>query len=78
MRVQRVLEAELADPVGELADAIAAARDVVVRASVCGTVGDPHGLPGQEPALRTVSAIVLETNAVTARVAAQLAQRAVA
>jgi FdrA protein len=66
------------DPVGDLADAIAAAGDVVVLASVGSTVGDLQGLARREHARRTVGAIVLETNAIAARAAARLAQRAVA
>ena len=67
-----------ADPVGELAPAIAAARTrgVAVVASVCGTEGDPQGLTAQTEALRRAGVNVMPSNAQAARLAARIALRA--
>jgi len=68
-----------ADPAGDLAEAIAAAREqnVVVLAHVCGTKADPQRLDEQEQILHTAGALVLPTNAAMARTAARLVQHAV-
>ena len=63
-----------ANPAGDLADAIAAARErgIAVVASVCGTERDPQGLSAQEAVLRNAGVVVLPTNAAVARAAALL------
>jgi FdrA protein len=70
-----------ADPAGDVAPAIEAARDVTaahgrslaVVASVIGTRGDPQGLAGQIARLEAAGAWVLPSNARAARVAACIA-----
>lgn len=65
-----------ADPGGELAPAIAAARATdaapAVVVSVCGTTGDPQDRDAQVTALVDAGAIVLLSNAAAARAAAAL------
>jgi FdrA protein len=70
-----------ADPATPLAAAVAEARAVAAAdgrrleavASVCGTAGDPQGLPAQREILRSAGVRVLPTNAAAARYAAALA-----
>jgi FdrA protein len=65
-----------ADPVGDLVDVIARARDnhLIVVASVCGTEGDPQGLHRQIELLEKAGAIILPSGAQAARVARMLVQ----
>jgi FdrA protein len=61
------------DPAGDVAEAIgAAAGDIRVVVSVCGSDGDPQGLAAQEQTLRRAGALVLPTNAAAARAAAAI------
>jgi FdrA protein len=70
-----------ADPAGDLADAIRAARDaargrgqdLAVVATVVGTAGDPQGRSAQVAALEDAGAWVLPSNAQAARAAACIA-----
>jgi FdrA protein len=61
------------DPATELAPAIeqALARraDLHVLVALCGTAGDPQGLAAQQAALKAAGAVVLRSNAATARLA---------
>lgn len=69
-----------ADPAGELAPAITAARDtaaaggrdLAVVVSLCGTEGDPQGRDGQARALSSAGAHVFASNAAAARHAVAL------
>jgi FdrA protein len=67
-----------ADPAGELAPAIDAARahGIAVVASVCGTDADPQGFGGQGEKLRRAGVIVMPSNAQAARLAGRIAARA--
>jgi FdrA protein len=70
-----------ADPAGDLAEAIRAARaaarrrghGLAVAATVVGTAGDPQGMPTQIATLEGAGAWVLPTNAQAARAAASIA-----
>lgn len=64
------------DPVSDLIDAIARARDnhLIVVASVCGTDGDPQELNRQIELLERAGVIVLPSSAHAARVAGMLVQ----
>lgn len=71
------------DPAGELAPAIAQARQVaqlggrnlVFVGSVCGTQGDPQRLDQQEAVLREAGMLLVESNAQAARLAAAIIRR---
>ncbi len=65
------------DPAGEIADTCAdlAGRGAVVVAYVLGTPGDPQGFDAQRRTLREAGAIVTQTSAQAARVAAAIAAR---
>ncbi len=68
------------DPASEIAPAIAEAkriaanknRELIVVASVTGTEGDPQGLSQQTSALRKAGAMVMESNAAAAKLAAAI------
>jgi FdrA protein len=62
------------DPAAELAPVVAAAAadDVAVVVSLCGTSGDPQGLERQARALQTAGASVHLSNAAAARKAVEL------
>jgi FdrA protein len=74
------------DPASELAPALAAARraataagrGLAVVASVTGTEADPQGRSRQAAALDAAGAVVMESNAQAARLAALIAARAAA
>jgi len=74
------------DPAGALVPALTAARDaaasagrgLAIVASVCGTAGDPQGLPGQRAALTAIGARVAASNARAARLAGLIAMHAAA
>jgi hypothetical protein len=69
-----------ADPAGELAPAVHAARtaaaregrDLVVLGFICGTEGDPQGLEAQAATLRAAGVVLAPTSTAAARAAARL------
>jgi hypothetical protein len=69
-----------ADPAGELAPAVRAARtaaaregrDLVVLGFICGTEGDPQGLEAQAATLRAAGVVLAPTSTAAARAAARL------
>jgi FdrA protein len=64
------------DPAGELAPALRAARaarPLAIVASVCGTDADPQSRAAQVAALREAGAVVMDSNAQAARLAALIA-----
>jgi succinyl-CoA synthetase alpha subunit len=69
-----------ADPAGELAPAVRAARataardgrDLVVLGFVCGTDGDPQGLSAQAATLRAAGVVLAPTSTAAARAAAKI------
>jgi succinyl-CoA synthetase alpha subunit len=71
------------DPAAELVPAIQAARataadggrEIAFLGFVCGTQGDPQGLPRQEAQLREAGVMLYESSAQAARVAARLLAR---
>jgi succinyl-CoA synthetase alpha subunit len=63
------------DPAGELLPALRGTRVAMV-ASVCGTDADPQRRSAQVEALRAAGAVVMDSNAQAARLAALIARRA--